>query len=705
MEIQFNVEQIILEKKNRLKIIGWVVSDKEEVDIEIIGGNILEEKKVKREDVKNHFNNIIIDEECGFEITLKSNCCNIKIKFFTGMKETSFLINLKELRRIRLLERVQKIKKIIRSIDIKKIKKGVKYLKKYGIGLTLKKIKDSVSKEKNELDYNEWFLTKHLPGKEELEKQKSYKFEYSPKISIITPTFNTPKQFLIEMIESVRNQTYSNWELCLADGASTNKETIKLLKEYEKKDDRIKVKYLNKNLMISGNTNEALTLVTGDYIGLFDHDDLLTPNCLFEVVKAINENKDIEFIYTDEDKINKDSSRLILPHLKPDWSLDLLRSYNYITHFSVLKKELVEKIGVFDSDYDGAQDYDFFLRASELTSNIYHIPKILYHWREHENSTSLNSNSKPYANDAGLNALKVHAKRCYGNEGVVENGKNLYTYDFRVKNLENKLISIVIPTKDGLNYLEKCVESILKKSTYKNYEIIILNNNSEKEETYNYFDYIQLKDKRVKVIEAFYEFNWSKLNNHGINEAKGDVLIFLNNDTEVITLNWIERLAEMALRKDVGTVGAQLLYDDDTIQHAGVVVGMNYWADHIFKGEKKIHYPTPFVSSEVNRNVLASTGACLAISRETLEKIGYFNEEFIICGSDVEISIRAYKSGLLNIYNANVCLYHYESKTRDSFVPEIDFKMSEYHYSPFRENGDPFFNENLEKTSSTPKLN
>lgn len=534
-------------------------------------------------------------------------------------------------------------------------------------------------------------------------------FDFFPLISIIMPVYNVDPKWLDLAIQSVVNQFYPNWELCIVDDCSTNLATRKYLESLNMKfsretNQKIKIKFLNNNVGISSASNEAVKSSMGDYIALMDHDDELTLDALFEVVDKINQTK-CDLIYSDEDKIDK-LGRRTLPFFKPDWSPDLLRSQMYICHLLVIRKNLFEEVGGFRVGFEGSQDYDLVLRLSEKTRKIAHIPKVLYSWRQLESSTAINPLSKPYAHDAGLRALNEHLIRVFGTgKAWATESSNLFVYDARYYlPVPNPITSIIIPTKDKIELLDPCVRSILNKSSYPNYEIIIINNNSTEEATYLWFENMMKKYENIKVIDCNIEFNWSKLNNHGIQHAKGEVFIFLNNDTEIITQDWMERLVEKALREDVGTVGVLLLYEDKTIQHAGIVLGMGGWADHIFKSMTPVHFGSPFVSPMVTRNVLASTGACLAIAKSKIDMIGSFNEEFIICGSDVELSLRAYKNGFVNIYDPNIKLYHYESKSRTSFIPEIDFKLSALHYSPFREEGDPFYNVNLSKTSLIPTV-
>lgn len=575
--------------------------------------------------------------------------------------------------------------------------KGLKSLKQNGFSYTWRKVQDRRQHRQNFLT-----ATKPLYSKEELERQKTEKFPREIKFSIVVPLYNTPENFLHEMIQSVIDQTYPNWELCMADGSDEKHTYVKrICQQYTKKDKRILYKKLDKNLGISGNTNACIDMASGDYIGLFDHDDLLMPDALYENMKAIiKTNADV--LYSDEDHLSA-LGKHINPFFKPDWSPDLLYSQMYIGHFLVFRKILFEKIGGFRSEFDGSQDYDLILRISEITQSICHIPKLLYSWRESENSTASNAESKPYAHVAGLKALDSHLKRKYGQNAYAAEGEYSFTYNARFNFEENILVSIIIPMRNKWKMTAQCLESILEKSSYQNFEIILLDNRSDDLETLEWLKRLENKDTRIRVIKADMEFNWSKLNNFGIEQAHGEVFIFLNNDTLVITSDWIERLTENALRNDIGTVGGLLLYPDNTIQHAGVVVGIGGWADHIFKGMKPIHYGSPFVSPMLSRNVLAVTGACMAVSRTTIEKIGYFDESFIICGSDVELGIRAYEKGLFNRYDSQVRLYHLESKSRDTFIPEEDFKKSYEVYSPYREDGDPYFNPNLDISSVVPK--
>jgi len=586
------------------------------------------------------------------------------------------------------------------------LKKGILSIRREGLGKFIEKARYYIRRNKDILtlgiikgDYHRW-MKKNKLSKRKIEKEITG-FRYRPKISIIIPVFNVDPKWLMLVIKSVKNQFYENWEVCIADDCSTNPETINYLKSIHHP--KIKIKFLDKNQGISVASNEAIKISTGEYIALLDNDDEITKDALFEVVKAINE-KDLDLIYSDEDKVDRYGNKT-KPFFKPDWSPDLLRSQNYICHFTVIKKTILDSVKGFRKGFEGAQDHDLFLRISEKTNKIHHIPKVLYSWREIETSTACNSLSKPYAQAAGLNAVDEHLKRVFGTGAYANESEYLFLYDTRFSLNKEPLVSIIIPTKDEINYLKNCVESILTKSTYTKYEIIILDNNSKRSKTKSWLKEMN-KYSNIRVIAARYPFCWSKLNNHGIAEANGDVFIFLNNDTEVISNDWIERLAEQSIRDDVGAVGPLLLYGDGTIQHAGVVVGLGGWADHIFKGMKPIHIGSPYLSPMVKRNVLAVTGSCLVISRKTVDKIGKFDENFLVCGSDVEICLRAYERGLKNIYDPFVRLYHFESKTRiPDNIPSCDFEMSKRHYKKYIENcGDPYFNVNLSLNNITPML-
>lgn len=522
------------------------------------------------------------------------------------------------------------------------------------------------------------------------------------KFSVLVPLYNTPEKFLREMIESVSRQTYGNWQLVLADGSEKGYEYVEgVCRGFAAHDPRVCYRRLEKNVGISENTNACAAWADGDYLCLLDHDDLLMPNALEENARMIAATG-ADVLYSDEDHLSETGAH-INPLFKPDWSPDLLMSQMYMGHLFVFRRALFEQVGGFRNEFDGAQDYDLAFRLTEATKMVAHIPLVLYSWRESPQSTAANASSKPYADEAGRRAVEAHAQRVYGSTARVRCGENLFTYEARFDRADNPLVSIIIPIKDKCELTQACVDSILSKTSYKNYELLILDNRSELEDTKAWLRTLPGRDPRLRVEAADFEFNWSKLNNFGVSRAKGNVFVFLNNDTLVLSEDWLERLVENCLRPDIGFVGAHLRYEDGTIQHAGVVVGFGGWADHVFKGMQPIHFGAPFVSPMVSRNVLAVTGACMAVSRKTLDRIGLFDEEFIICGSDVEICVRAYRAGLFNRYDAMVRLCHLESKSRDAHIPEVDFRKSEICYAPYVRNNDPFYNSNLALDSVVPK--
>ena len=545
--------------------------------------------------------------------------------------------------------------------------------------------------------YQKW-IAANEPTEEELEEQRNHKFEHNPKISIIIPMYNTPVKFFGELVDSLINQTYTNWELCLADGS--NEENPEL-KDIYSKDSRIKYKFIGENKGISGNTNEALTLATGDFIGLLDHDDILPVFSLYEVVKCINNHPEVDFIYTDEDKFEEVGGKRYDPYFKSDFGPDTLRANNYICHFSVFRKDLMEKLGGFRSEFDGAQDYDILLRMSEIAEHIYHIPKILYHWRVHELSTAkAGAHAKPYAYEAGKKAVQAHIDRL-GLKGTVEAGNTLGTYKVNYEVIGNPKVSIIIPNKDYASTLKVCLKSIIKLTTYKNYEIIVVENNSTEDETFEYYKKIDGKDNIKVVYYPEKVFNYSAIINFGVRNCTGDYVIQLNNDTELLTPNWLQEMLGFAQREDVGAVGVKMYYPDRTIQHAGIIVGIGGVAGHVFKNiPKNLH--GYFSKDAMIQNLSAVTAACIMTPRKIYDDVGYMDEEFKVAFNDVDFCLKIRETGKLIIYTPYVEFLHYESKSRgyedtvekqQRFKGEIDRFYSKWQ--GFLDKGDPYYNINL----------
>ncbi len=518
--------------------------------------------------------------------------------------------------------------------------------------------------------------------------------------------YNTPPEYLEELVNCVINQTYTNLELCLADGSKHKSENIDKIIQ---KDDRIVYKFLNENKGISGNSNAALEMATGDYIMLLDHDDLLPIFCLYEIVKKINESPEVEFIYTDEDHI--EGNKRCKPHFKPDFAIDTLRANNYITHLAIFKKELLDKIGDFRDEFNGAQDYDIILRAIENTNKIAHIPKILYNWRIHANSTSMLADAKPYAYEAGKRAVESHLKRQNVEAKVTHNEDLKGTYEIEYKIIGNPSVSIIIPNKDNIKLLKKCINSILELTTYKNYEIVIVENNSTNKKTFKYYKQMEQNEKVRIITYKEKGFNYSKIVNFGVKNCKSDFIIQLNNDTKLLTPRWLEKFVGFAQRQDVGAVGAKLYYKDKSIQHSGIGIGILGLAANLFVNTPKNAHAY-FGRENLIRNVSAVTGACLCCRREIYEEVGYMDEEnFAVAFNDVDLCLKIREKGYLIVYNPYVEFIHYESKTR-GYENTIEKKERfEKECNNFKEKwkkeleaGDPYSNINFLQNTAHYKV-
>jgi len=562
-------------------------------------------------------------------------------------------------------------------------------------------------------DYQKW-IHKNEPRADQLAEQrvKVNDFDYKPLISVVVPVWNTPAKILNQTIRSVVDQTYDKWELCIADGNS-NPKTKKVLSYWTKKDGRIKIKFLDENKGIAVNSNEALSLAQGEFVAFLDHDDLLAPFALFEVVLALQQYPNADLVYSDEDLISVDSKKRFGPHFKPAYNPDLLRSINYITHLMVIRKTLGDKIGWLKNGYEGAQDYDLTLRAVERAREIAHIPKVLYHWRHWTSSTTNTSNAssvaKKHANESGKKALKEHLERC-GLNGVVEDGPDLTTYQVRYGIIDPPLVSIIILNRDHSQDLRKCITSIRSKSTYENYEIIVVENASRAEQTFNLYDGLK-KDPFIRIIEYKEPFNFARANNFAVGPALGDVILFLNNDTEVISRDWLERMLEHTLRREVGIVGSKLYYPGNTIQHGGVILGIGGFAGHSHK-----HSPgnaTGYINRlRLIQNYSAVTGACLMIRKDVFYEIGGFDEQYDLALSDIDLCLKALSNNYLIVWTPYAELYHYESKTRGyeddeekqrRLKREIDqFKQK---WSGFLQKGDPYYNPNLTLSAENFSIN
>ena len=576
------------------------------------------------------------------------------------------------------------------------IQKGFRYLKHYGLREFLVRLSERMEPE--EVPYGPWF-EKHKASREQLEKQRARKWDRTPLLSIVVPAYRTPEEFLEQMMDSLLAQSYENWELCIANGSPEDDRMQKVLREYTKKDSRIRVKNLEENLGIAGNTNAALAMASGEFVGLLDHDDLLAPNALYEVADRIVADEQTDVLYTDEDKVTTDLKEHFQPHFKPDFSIDLLRSNNYICHFFVVRRTLLEKTGGFRREFDGAQDYDFIFRCTEAAEKIVHIPEVLYHWRTHKESTADNPVSKMYAFEAGKRAIESHLERCR-EQGVVSHTKDMgfYRVDYPVQG--SPLVSVVIPNKDHSDMLMRCVNSIKEKTTWKNYEIIIAENNSVQKETFDCYQKLQ-EDSRIRVITWEGEFNYSAINNFAVREARGEYLLFLNNDVEVISEGWMTFMLGNCQREEVGIVGAKLYYPDDTIQHAGTIIGIGGIAGHAFLNMPRSR--TGYLhKASIQLNVSAVTAACMMMKRSVFESLQGFEERLSVAFNDVDLCLRTVQAGYLVVYLPWAQLYHYESRSRGAedseekirrFQGEIEFMRS--RWIGLLKSGDPYYNKNL----------
>lgn len=631
--------------------------------------------------------------------------------------------------------------------------------------------------KKREHEAMKQFGTASFPDEARAKAERETVFQRMVKISILVPLYNTPKEFLTEMIDSVMNQTYQNWELCLADGSDDAHAFVgEICKEYAAKaDGRIVYRKLDKNMGIAGNTNACLTLATGEYIGLFDHDDVLHPSVLYEYVKAINE-QGADYLYCDETTFqgSKGIDHMLTMHFKPDYAPDNLRANNYICHFSVFSRELLDGTELFRPKFDGSQDHDMILRLTDNAKKIVHVPRLMYYWRSHAGSVASGIDAKPYAIAAAKGAVSEHLRK-HGFEHFQISSTRAFETIFRIRYqiIGNPKISILIPNKDHVEDLRRCITSILEKSTYDNYEIIVIENNSETQEIKKYYsellgyDYekavesgmtkgqavLQMACTRSKELEepgdedgtktvesqdfgnganavgsqhvgddiclqagkdgalqggiklVKYEgkFNYSAVNNLGEKYADGEYILLLNNDTEVITVNWMEELLMYAQREDVGAAGAKLYYPNRTIQHAGVVLGLgaHRTAGHSHYGQSRenLGYMGRLCYAQ---NVSAVTGACLLVKKSLYEEVGGLDESFEISLNDVDFCLKLRQKGLLNVFTPFAELYHYESVSRglddQGEKAERYNRESEHFRTKWKavlEAGDPYYNPNF----------
>ncbi len=703
--MRYNVDVVRI-RENSITLNGWAIGktpeETAEFSIEDASRKPVTFKYVptRRDDVSQIYFKKVIDKDFGFDIrfdyergqdyylVIRCDGRKVRIKYNEELiaKRTSVAY-----------KRRQKIKDLM---NMETVRVAMDFWKDNGLKALILKSRHKLQGIDNDYDYSEWYeLTK--PSEEELAAQKKEHFDYEPKLSIVIPAYKTPERYLKEMLQSIKEQTYTNWEVCVADGSPKGESSERVLKKFAELDKRFKYVILGENKGISGNTNAAMDMATGDFIVLADHDDTIPPNALYECVKAMNLDPEIDVIYSDEDKLDMDGKALFDPHFKPDFNPDLLTSVNYICHLFVVNRDLVDAVGGFRQEFDGAQDYDFIFRCTEAARKIYHIPKVLYHWRCHQNSTASNPESKMYAFEAGARAIKAHFERLGIGVESVEKGVDYGIYHTRFVLNGEPLVSVIIPNKDHYQDLDLCIRSLMEKGTYKNLEFIVIENNSTEEATFSYYEQIQKEFSNVKVVTWKEGFNFSAINNFGVQFAKGEYLLFLNNDTEIIEKDVIQEMLGYCQREEVGAVGARLLYQDDTIQHAGVVVGFGGIAGHTFIGLHRAEN-SYFHRAMCAQDYSAVTAACLMTKRSLFDQAGGFTEELAVAFNDIDFCMKIRSLGKLVVYNPYALLYHYESKSRG--LEDTPEKVARFNreiaifakrWPDILKNGDPYYNPNL----------
>ena len=688
----FIEEEHMLKGTDTLVVRGWAASDSR-VQVKLFD----EEKKPlpvvvqrnSRQDVSDLYKECAIDPESAFYAEVE----HVQGKYV-------YLV-MQDGKKNRVVHRIAVGKLQVFSAKVRKYeKKSLEYLRTNGLQALVQKSVQKVRDVRNRpMDYEKW-LPRHLPGEEELRRQRNTRFPWSPKISIVVPLYRTKKEYLQQMIDSVKAQTYQNWELCLSDGSGEKSPLTGILRAAAAAEPRIRVIENQEQLRIAQNTNAALAAASGEYVAFMDHDDMLCPHALFECVKALNQDRDTDLLYSDEDKMSVKGTRFFEPHFKPDFNPDLLRTVNYICHLFVARRAFLEEVGPLRPEFDGAQDYDLILRCTEKTGRIRHIPKILYHWRSHEQSTAENPESKLYAFEAGMRALSAHYERL-GIPAKVSMGQYPGLYRTWYEWEEKPLISIIIPNKDHVEDLERCIRSVEEKSVYRNFEYIIVENNSTEQATFDYYKELEKKNERVRVV--YYEggFNYSRINNFGVSFAKGEYYLLLNNDTEVISPDWLWEMLGYCMRRDVGIVGARLYYGDNTVQHAGVVIGFGGIAGHCFvqQPRESTGYCHRIICAQ---DYSAVTAACMMVKASVYAEAGGLSEDLAVAFNDVDFCLKVRSLGYLVVYNPYVELYHYESKSRgledtpekrERFAREI--AAVEEHWPKIFETPDPYYNPNL----------
>ena len=696
-EFQYHIDSIRYEE-GKTVIQGWVIYGCEAVGIDLLQAGEYELLRLDRHDVKNHFSDQIQDMplQCGFQVCAEDlDLRTSRLQFSAAGQKKTVKIRQGDAAAEHTGRRV-----LAYCCNWQNVCRGWSFLRRHGFKAFWDKASKVIGVIRH-FDYTTWYDGQKATV-QELEAQKKVEFPYQPLISILVPTFNTPARFLIELIDSVRAQSYGHWELCMADG-SPDSNTYDLLKKLAAQDARIRVKAIGENKGISGNTNEAMDMARGEYIALLDHDDLLTPDALFQVVQRLN-RPGIRpgLIYSDEDKVDTDSKTLFDPHFKPDFAPYTLRNNNYICHFTVLAKAVLDAYHIRFSDvYNGAQDYDIILRVSERVEAVAHIPRILYHWRAHSGSTaSTGENAKPYTHEAGKRALQDHLQRL-GIQGSVEDGghgelPNVYRVRYRMSGMPK--VSIIIPNSNHCQDLRSCIDSIREKTVYDHYEVLVVDNNSTEPDIFTYYQQLE-SDPQVQVLRWQGSFNYSAINNFAARQADGQYLVFLNNDVKIISDDWLSEMVGLCQQKDVGVVGAKLYYEDYTVQHAGVIVGMLGVAGHCYRGSHHEDYGYGLRLTAI-QNLSAVTAAFMMVKREVFVHVGGFDEQLAVAMNDIDLCLKAGRDGYAVVMDPYIEAFHYESKSRgnemslqrsQAFTEECAL-FSKRWGEPFK---DPYYNPNF----------
>ena len=690
------------ERTKTIKITGWAESAGE------LKLSVYAEKKeleykadyFTRADMVSRYFEGELNRNCGFELTVEdTDVRSIRITSESGGRRGSIGV---------VVNRASsgQQRRSVRLAEDKRndyITRARNYIAMYGMKRFIVKAVGKLT-GKSIKDPTNIYFNKINPNEARLKEQRDYKFASNYKFSILIPVYRPDVKFFTLMLDSIVAQTYDNWQICLADGSGDGYTVENVVRPYIEKYGEDKVKYikLENNLGIAENTNAAMRMADGDFIVFGDHDDELHPTALFECMRELERYPQADFIYSDEDKIIEATGHHTEAHFKSDLNMELLRTNNYICHLSVVKKSLADKVGVLYTQFNGSQDHDYVLRCVEKAECVRHIPRILYHWRINDNSTAKSASTKTYANTAGVNAVSAHLKRM-GIDGEVKNGVAPGFYDIRYKLTEKPLVSVIIPNKDHLDDLTRCLESMENVNNYHNVEYIVVENNSVLEDTFEGYKELEKKyGDKFKLVKWDGIFNYSAINNFGARYAKGEYILLLNNDTSVIEPDSLRCMLAQCQRAEVGIVGAKLLYDDDTVQHAGVIMGYQGVAGHAFTGIGDDVYGY-FARAVLSQELSAVTAACLLTKRSVFDEVGGLDESFEVAFNDIDYCMKVRAAGYKIIYDPHAKLHHYEYKSRgaedtgkkqERFGGEIMHFIDKWRSALIA--GDMYYNPNLE---------